>query len=101
MLFLYLFVSVVRTRTTVERIITVLVSGATVVALGALVQRETGQNLFDHLHAILPGFNFNPEAAVQAAERGGNVRANASAGHPDRAQHFDGDDHPTGDLSRG
>jgi polysaccharide biosynthesis protein PslJ len=81
-LFAYLVVSVVRTRAVVERLITVLVSGGSFVAFGAVVQRRSGFNLFDHLHVVLPVFNYNPLAVVALEERGGNLRAFASAGHP-------------------
>jgi O-antigen ligase len=79
-LFYYLVVSVVRSRATVERILTVLVSAGCVVAVGALVQRRTGYNIFDHLH--LPLFHFNAAATASLEERGGNLRAFASAGNP-------------------
>jgi polysaccharide biosynthesis protein PslJ len=81
-LFAYLVVSVVRTRAVVERLLTVLVGGGSVVALAALVQRRTGFNVFNHLHPILPFFEYNAEAAKQVELRGGNLRAFASAGHP-------------------
>jgi polysaccharide biosynthesis protein PslJ len=79
-LFLYMVVSTVRTREVVERLLTVLVCAGCVVAVGAEVQRRTGFNLFYHLHPLLPIFHFNtPNAAL---DRGGAVRATASAGHP-------------------
>jgi hypothetical protein len=81
-LFLYLTVSVVRTRAVVERIITVLVIAGCVEATGALLQRKTGTDVFDHLHGILPMFSFNPGAIPGALVRGGNIRATAAAGHP-------------------
>jgi polysaccharide biosynthesis protein PslJ len=81
-LFAYLVVSVVRKRSAVERLITVLVSAACVVGLAGLVQRQTGYNLFDHLHALLPGFHFNLAGEVGAEEREGSLRATASAGDP-------------------
>jgi hypothetical protein len=81
-LFAYLLVSVVRTRAVVERLITVLVSAACIVGLAAAVQRQTGFNLFDHLHALLPGFHFNLAGEVGAEDRGGTLRATASAGDP-------------------
>jgi len=82
MLFCYLVVSVVRTRAVVERLITVLVSAACIVAFGAIIERKTGFNIFDHLHTILPIFNYNAAVGSGLIERGGNVRATASAGHP-------------------
>jgi polysaccharide biosynthesis protein PslJ len=81
-LFYYLVVSVVRTRAVVERIVTVLVSAGTVVGIGAIVQRRSGYNIFDNLHPILPMFHYLPEAAAALEQRGGNLRAFASSGHP-------------------
>lgn len=79
-LFLYMVVSTVRTREVVERILTVLVCGGCVVAVGAELQRRAGFNVFDHLHALLPIFHYFPPNT--ALERGGAIRANASAGQP-------------------
>jgi len=81
-LFAYLVVSVVRTRAVVERMITVLVSGGSFVALAAIVQRRSGFNIFSHLHVILPIFEYNAAAAKEVELRGGDLRAFASAGHP-------------------
>jgi len=81
-LFTYVLVSVVHKRAAVERLLTVLVSGACVVGLGAAIQRQTGSNIFDHLHTLLPGFHYNPAGEVGAEERGGSLRATASAGDP-------------------
>jgi O-antigen ligase len=82
-LFAYLVVSVVRTRAAVERLITVLVSAGACVGLGAVLQRRSGFNVFEHLHGILPIFHYNPAVAeVLTEERGGNLRAFASSGHP-------------------
>ncbi len=80
-IFLYLLVSVVRTRAVVERLLTVLVCAGCIEGIGAVVQRKTGNNVFNHLHFLLPGFRFNP-GAVGLLIRGGQIRAVASAGHP-------------------
>jgi hypothetical protein len=81
-LFYFLVASVVRTRAMVERIITVFVCGGCLVALGAIVQRRAGFNVFDHLHPLLPMFHYVPAAAAAIEERGGNLRAFASTGDP-------------------
>jgi hypothetical protein len=82
-LFAYLVVSVVDTRAAVERLITVLVSAGSIVGLAAIVERRSGFNLFEHLHVILPIFHYNPAVAEAITEeRGGNLRAFASSGHP-------------------
>jgi polysaccharide biosynthesis protein PslJ len=81
-LFYYMVVSVVRTRVVVERIITVVVSAGAIVGLAAIVQRRSGYDVFDHLHGVLPMFNYVPAAAAAIEERGGHLRAFASSGHP-------------------
>ena len=81
-LFYYLVVSVVRTRAAVERVITVIVSAGTIEAVGALVERRAGYNIFDHLHPLLPIFNYVPAAIAHLEERGGYLRAFASSGDP-------------------
>jgi len=81
-LLMYLTISVVRDRAVLERILTLLVSAGCVVAVGAIVQRRAGYNIFDHLHTILPVFSFNPASELENIVRGGNLRATASAGHP-------------------
>ncbi len=82
LLFVYMVVSIVRTRAALERIITVLVSSTCVVAVAAIVQRRSGYNVFDHLHTLLPVFDYNSAATALIEERGGNLRAFASSGHP-------------------
>jgi len=81
-LFVYVFVSVVRTRETVERIIKVLVASGCVVAVGAAIERETRFNIFNHLHRLLPMMRFNAAAELSGLLRNGSFRAIASAGHP-------------------
>ena len=78
----YLVVSVVRTRAAVERIITVIVSAGTIEAVGALVERRSGYNVFDHLHPLLPIFNYVPAAVAHLEVRGGYLRAFAASGDP-------------------
>jgi len=80
----YLVVSVVRTRAMVERVMTVLVVAGGIEGLGAIYQRRSGDNVFNSLHFLLPGFNFLGITASGAANqvRGGLIRATASAGHP-------------------
>lgn len=82
LLLLYILVSVVRTQETVERILRVLVSAGCVVAVGAVIERETTFNLFNHLHPVIPMFAFNGSAELTALFRSGHFRAIASAGHP-------------------
>lgn len=81
-LLLYIFVSVVRTRETLERTLKVLVVCGCVVALGAMIERATKYNLFNHLHRFMPFFAFDSSAELTSLLRGGHFRAFASAGHP-------------------
>ncbi len=79
---LYVLASVIRTRETVERVLCVLVCAGCVEGFGAMVQRTTKFNIFDHMHRILPMFTFNLGAEAGAMLRNGHFRAIASAGHP-------------------
>lgn len=79
---LYLLVSVVRSRKTVGQMLVVAVCAGVVEAIGALIQRENGFNIFDHLHRFLPMFQFNLGAELTGLIRSGGLRALASAGHP-------------------
>jgi hypothetical protein len=80
MLFLYMTVSVIRTREIVNRFIVMLVSAGCIEALGAVVQK--GYNIFDHLHRFIPMFQFSLGAELNQLTRNGSVRAVGSAGHP-------------------
>lgn len=81
-LLLYLIVSLVRTREVVHRLIKVMVFAGCIEAIGAFYQRETGYNIFDHLHRFVPIFTFNGAAELTALLRNGGLRALGSAGHP-------------------
>ena len=78
----YVIVSVIRSRATVERLIAVLVTAGCIEAVGAMYQRRSGNNIFDQLYFLLPGFNFNGVFTGVVLQRGGGIRATASAGHP-------------------
>lgn len=82
LLLIYIFVSVVRTRETVERVLKVLVIAGCVVAFGAMLERATKYNIFNHLHRFIPLFAFDSSAELTSLLRGGHFRALASAGHP-------------------
>lgn len=81
-LFMYMMVSVIRTRAVVELLVQVLVLAGSVVGLGAVLQRKTGFNVFNHLHMVLPFLKYTSALAPGALNRGGDVRATGSAGHP-------------------
>ena len=78
----YLMVSVVRNRAVIERLLTVLVVCGGIEALGAIYQRRSGNNIFDSIHFLLPGFTFTGLSGAAQQVRGGFIRATASAGHP-------------------
>lgn len=83
MLFVYVTVSVIRTRQAIDLLLRGVVLAGCVVALGAMVERETTFNIFNHLHRLLPMFSFNLGAEIAAdVLRSGHFRAIASAGHP-------------------
>jgi len=76
---LCLIVSVVRTHEQVDAMVKVLVGCGSVVAFFALIQAKTGYNIFDHLTSFVP---FLREGYVPVTpERGGRLRAYASAQH--------------------
>lgn len=78
----YVIVSVIRSRATVERLIAILVTAGCIEGIGAMYQRRSGNNIFDHLHFLLPGFTFNGVLPGVVLQRGGSLRAIGSAGHP-------------------
>ena len=81
LLFMYLVVGVVRSRATIERLLTVVVVCGFVEAIGGIVQRTTNFNIFDHFHRVIPIFTFNLSAELTLTRNGG-LRAVSSAGHP-------------------
>ena len=81
-LLLYMVVSLVHTRKTVHCVLKVLVTAGCVEAIGGFIQRENNFNIFDHLHRVMPLFNFNGVAALPTLSRNGGLRAYGSAGHP-------------------
>ena len=82
MLLLYMTVSVIRTREQVERILSTIVYSGCGVAFGAIIERKTHYNLFDHLHQVLPFLTFNTGLDGSGIVRDGSLRALSSAGHP-------------------
>jgi hypothetical protein len=83
----YLVVSVVRTYGQIHRVVQVLVSCAGFVALSALIESRAHFNVFNHLHPLLPGLQFNDPALTagltpQYLDRSGVMRVYASSAHP-------------------
>ena len=82
MLLLYMTVSVIRTRAQVQRLLSTLVYSGCGVAIGAVMERKTHYNVFDHLHQLLPFLTYNPGLDGGGIIRDGSLRALSSAGHP-------------------
>jgi hypothetical protein len=81
LLVIYLVVSVVRTRAILDWLVMILVTAGTIEGLSAIAERKLGYSIFNHEHALLPIFHFNPQVVVSLV-RGGSVRALGSAGEP-------------------
>jgi polysaccharide biosynthesis protein PslJ len=76
----YVIASVLRRKSDIDLLVTVLVWSGTVVAGAAIIESRTGYNVFDHLRSVLP---FLREQRVpQVSLRGARLRAYASAQHP-------------------
>jgi hypothetical protein len=75
----YLFISVVRSKRTVENLAKVLVAGTAVVAAFSIVEQRAGFNVFDHVGSVIPFLQFNGPVE---ADRAGLIRAVGSSGHP-------------------
>jgi hypothetical protein len=78
-LVLCLIVSVVRTQEEVDTLVKVLAGGGAIVAFFALVQSNTGYNIFDHLSTFLPFLRTGYVPEIPG--RGGRLRTYASAQH--------------------
>ncbi len=81
-LFFYFIVSVIRTPDAIHAVLKVFVSGTTLVAVFAIVERRTGFNVFNHLQSILPILDFRGGLSDQGIARAGRLRTYASAQHP-------------------
>jgi hypothetical protein len=81
LLVIYVVVSLVRTRELLDWLVKVLVIAGTLEGLGAVVERKTQFNMFNHEHLLLPIFHFN-SYILGGKFRDGGLRALASAGHP-------------------
>jgi hypothetical protein len=79
-LVLYFIVSIVRARRDLDRVITLLVAGGTVLAVAALVEWRTSTNLFNWYSNAAPFLHYIDEGIAQ--QRGSGFRARASAQHP-------------------
>jgi O-antigen ligase len=75
----YLVTLAVRRRSDVEALLRLLVMGAAIVAVSAVVEEWGRYNIFDHLQQYIPVLRF--QGVPYTVDRGG-VRAYASAQHP-------------------
>src|SRR5437868_7162904 len=77
----YLTVSVVRRFSEVEFVTRVLVAGAALVGVLALLERNTGYDVFNHLQTVVPFLHLDAHQ-LPHIHRGGRLRVYASSQHP-------------------
>jgi hypothetical protein len=77
--FVYLGVSLIRSRAVLERLLTLLVGAGCFVAVDAVLQRRLGFDVFDHLKTLIPILSYTP---VATGSRQGYTQAVASSSHP-------------------
>ena len=78
----YLCASVLHSPVARRYVISVLVSGGTLVAFLAILESRVGYNPFDHLHSAVPLLDFDPTGIPEGTDfRSGRPRAYASAQH--------------------
>jgi hypothetical protein len=87
LLVFFITTSVLRTRADVERVLKVMVASGAIVAIAALVEYRTHDNLFNHLSQLVPALHFDDPritAGLDPAylQRSGQLRTYASAAHP-------------------
>jgi O-antigen ligase len=83
----FLVVSVVRTYADIHSIVHTIVVCATIVAFFGLIESRTHFNIFNHLHPLLPGLQFQDPAYTAGLtpdylNRSGVERIYASSAHP-------------------
>jgi hypothetical protein len=81
-LVMYFASSIIRTRKHLDRTLMVLVGGGAIIGTCAIVESRTGLNPFNQLHRVIPLLQLDLSATIGPPERGGRVRAYASAQHP-------------------
>jgi polysaccharide biosynthesis protein PslJ len=78
---MYLVASVPQSRSTLDKIIKLIVISGGIVAVLTLVEWQTGTNVFNSLDRVIPVLTFHPELIPWTPGRGGKPRAYASAQH--------------------
>ena len=76
----YAVVSLVRSRTVIDTFLKILVLGGVVLSVATVIEVRTGYNPFNHLQGWIPGLRLDQLPPVP--DRGGRLRAYASAQHP-------------------
>ena len=76
----YFVASVIQRGKPLDRMLQLLVGGGTLVAVAALIEWQTGTNLFNSMHKIIPILHYVDFG--EHIERGTGVRALGSAQHP-------------------
>jgi polysaccharide biosynthesis protein PslJ len=80
-LLMYLAAGAIKTRGQLDRTLMALVGSCVIVAVTAVLEVRTGRNYFNDLERFIPILDFDPGNIVAPSERGGEVRAYASAQH--------------------
>ena len=78
----YLTVSLLRRARDIDFIVRVLVAGGAVLGLLAIVERNTGYDVFNHLQSVFPFLHLDSLNVPHLPPRGGRLRVYASAQHP-------------------
>jgi hypothetical protein len=78
----YVIVSLTTSRKQLDFLIQVLVGGATIVAVLAVVEARTGYNVFEHLEGVVPFLTGTDLVPTFADVRGGSLRVYASSQSP-------------------
>lgn len=78
---MYLAAGAIKTRRQLDGTLMALVGACTVVAFTAVLEARTGQNYFNGIERFIPVLDFDPANMVAPSDRGGEVRAYASAQH--------------------
>jgi hypothetical protein len=78
---MYLAASLISSRDQLDRVLKLLVVVGALVAIAAIVESRTHQNVFNQLAPYLPGLQFDPSAVPELTARNEGARAYASAEH--------------------
>lgn len=82
LLVMYFTNSIVTSRTTLDRLLVLIVGGGAIVAVLSIIEWRTGNNLFNQLQRVIPILHLDPAFVGDPLARGSRVRAYGSAQHP-------------------